>query len=54
MIVDPLALGSAFNGALMGFSPPAAIPGGAANPGVAAGTEVTANQRNGQVVSIIC
>jgi hypothetical protein len=53
VIVDPLALGGAFNGALMGFLSPAAIAGGAANPGVAAGTEVSANQRNGQVVSII-
>jgi hypothetical protein len=53
VIVDPLALGGAFNGALMGLASPAAVPGGAANPGVAAGTEVTGNQRNGQVVSII-
>jgi hypothetical protein len=53
VIVDPLALGGAFNGALMGFASPAAVPGGAANPGVAAGVEVTANQRNGEVVSIV-
>ncbi|MFZ0662898.1 MAG: hypothetical protein WAM66_09420 [Acidobacteriaceae bacterium] len=52
--VDESALDDAFDGYLMGFSSPAAFPGGPPTPGVAAGTAVpTANQNNGVSAAII-
>lgn len=52
--VDKEALDDGFNGWLMGFSSPVALPGGDPTPGVAAGTAVPAgNQKNGLDCAII-
>lgn len=52
--VDPAALGGGFSGALIGFATPAALPGGAPAPGVAAGTQVAAaNLRAGTDIAIL-
>jgi hypothetical protein len=52
--VDPNALGSGFNGALVGFNTPTSFPGGNPNPGVPAGTQVpAANLKNGVDIAII-